>query len=89
VTTDPDELAEPARDAGEIEGRVEQIDYHAGRMTIAVGRRMYEVVVQPSTSISGRSKAFYEIADIKRGAHVEVLMSQKAGTYIAQIIHIL
>jgi hypothetical protein len=88
-----DEAAAPARNAGQIDGRVEDIDYHSGRMTIFVpwpaGRKTYDVVVQPSTSISGQSKAFYEIADIKKGAHVEVLMSQKAGTYIAQIIHLL
>jgi hypothetical protein len=88
-----DEAAAPARNAGQIDGRVEDIDYHSGRMTIVVpwpaGRKTYDVIVQPSTSISGQSKAFYEIADIKKGAHVEVLMSQKAGTYIAQIIHLL
>ena len=85
--------AAPSRNAGQIDGRVAEIDYHSGRMTVVVpwpsGRKDYDVLVQPGTSISGPSKSFYEIADIKKGAHVEVLMSQKAGTYIAQIIHLL
>ena len=85
--------AAPARNAGQIDGRVSEIDYHSGRMTVVVpspsGRKDYDVLVQPGTSISGPSKSFYEIADIKKGAHIEVLMSQKGGTYIAQIIHLL
>ncbi len=80
----------PGRNAGSVDGRVSEIDYRGSRMTvIAAGKRCYDILVQPSTSIVGKGKDFYEIADIKRGARVEVLLSEKAGAYIAQIIHLL
>jgi hypothetical protein len=82
-------LEAPGRSAGTIEGKVSEIDYRGSRMTVTAGKRCYDILVQPSTSIVGKGKDFYEIADIKRGARVEVLLSEKAGAYIAQIIHLL
>jgi hypothetical protein len=79
----------PGRSAGSIDGKVSEIDYRGSRMTVVAGKRCYDILVQPSTSIVGKGKDFYEIADIKRGARVEVLLSEKAGAYIAQIIHLL
>jgi len=79
----------PGRDAGSIDGKVSEIDYRGSRMTVLAGKRCYDVLIQPSTSITGKGKDFYEIADIKRGSRVEVLLSEKGGAYIAQIIHLL
>jgi hypothetical protein len=79
----------PGRDAGSVLGKVSEIDYRGSRMTVLAGKRCYTILIQPSTSILGKGKDFYEIADIKRGARVEVLLSEKAGAYIAQIIHLL
>ncbi len=79
----------PGRNVGSVGGKVSEIDYRSSRMTVLAGKRCYDIVVQPSTSIVGKSREFYEIADIKRGARVEVLLSEKGGAYIAQIIHLL
>jgi hypothetical protein len=79
----------PGRDAGSVDGKVSEIDYRGSHMTVLAGKRCYEILIQPSTSIVGKGKDFYEIADIKRGARVQVLLSEKAGAYIAQIIHLL
>lgn len=79
----------PGHDAGGVDGKVSEIDYRGSHMTVLAGKRCYAILIQPSTSIIGKGKDFYEIADIKRGARVEVLLSEKAGAYIAQIIHLL
>jgi len=79
----------PGRDAGSVDGRVMEIDYRGSHMTVLAGKRCYAILIQPSTSITGKGKDFYEIADIKRGSRVEVLLSEKGGAYIAQIIHLL
>jgi len=87
----PAELDEaPARNAGTIVGRVEGIDYKTGVMTVVTlgARRTYDVLVVPGTNILG-NRDFHTIADLKRGARVEILMSQHGATYTAQIIHLL
>jgi len=87
-----DSTAVPERSAGEIDGKVAEVDYHGERLVVAVpwpnGKKRYAIVVMPSTTIIGRGRDFYEISDIKKGAHISVLLSLKAGTYIAQIIHL-
>jgi hypothetical protein len=87
----PDEVS-PGKDAGTIDGRVGSIEYHTGRMTVDVSRggvkKTYDVVVVPGTNIQG-AKGFHTIADLKKGAHVQVLMSQHGSTYTAQIIRLL
>jgi len=85
------DVAVPAKDAGSIEGRIENIDYHTGLMTVDVlrgARRTYDVLVVPGTNIQG-AKDFHTIADLKKGARVQVLMSQHGSTYTAQIIRLL
>jgi hypothetical protein len=91
----PDEAgadAEPDEDGGTIEGRVASIDYHSGRMTVDVpeggGKKSYSVLVVPGTNIQGQ-KDFHTIADLKRGAHVQVLLSRHGSTNTAQIIRLL
>jgi len=87
----PEELDEaPARNAGTIVGRVDSIDYKTGVMTVVTqgAKRTYDVLVVPGTNILG-NRDFHTIADLKRGARVEILMSQHGATYTAQIIHLL
>jgi len=87
----PDEA--PAANAGvTIDGRISSIDYHSGKMTVDVGegggRKSYDVLVVPGTNIQGQ-KDFHTIADLKKGAHVEVLISRHGSTNTAQIIRLL
>jgi len=76
-----------AKDAGTIDGAVTAIDYRAGTMTVQSGARRIDVVILPSTNIAGDDN-FHTIADIKKGTHVEVILSKRAQTYTAQIIRL-
>jgi hypothetical protein len=80
--------AGPARNAGAIDGQVTAVDYHAGKITVKAGNAQYDITVLPSTSIEGHNDTFHTIADIRPGARVRVLMSERDGTYTAQIIHL-
>ena len=78
--------AVPARSAGTIEGLVTAIDYRSSTMSVVAGARRVDITILPSTNIQGANNAFRTIADIAKGSHVRVLLSQRAGTYTAQII---
>lgn len=82
----------PAKDGGTIDGIVSSIDYHSGRMTVDVGagggKKSYDILVVPGTNIQGQ-KDFHTIADLKKGARVQVLISRHGSTNTAQIIRLL
>ena len=77
-----------AKDAGSIEGEVVSVDYRTNRMIVRSGTTTYDVTVLPSTDFRGRTNSFHGFTDIKRGAHVDVMLSQRAQTLTAQIIHL-
>jgi len=82
--------APPGKNAGSIDGQVTSVDYAAGKISVKAANTRYDVIVLPSTSIQGKaSDTFHTIADIHKGAHVQVIMSQRAGAYTAQIIRLL
>ena len=78
----------PAKNAGSIDGQVVSVDYKSGRISVKAAGMQYDVVVSPSTEFRGHNNNFHTIADIQKGAHVQVMMSQRAGTYTAQIIRL-
>ena len=84
--SDAKQTAAPAKDAGSIDGTVTAIEYRAGMMSVAAGARHLDVTILPSTNITGKGDGFRTIADIHKGAHVHVLLSQRGETYSAQII---
>jgi hypothetical protein len=45
--------------------------------------------VLPSTDFRGRSNGFHGITDLHRGAHVNVMLSQREKTLTAQIVYLL
>jgi|HubBroStandDraft_6_1064221.scaffolds.fasta_scaffold588231_1 hypothetical protein len=76
------------RNGGQIRGHVMNVDYRSGMMTVqARNGRILDILVLPSTNISGRS-GFQTIADIARGAQVHVIMSRRGNSFIAQLITI-
>jgi hypothetical protein len=89
---DTEDAAIQARNAGSIDGRVTSIDYKTGEMLVEVGqggaKKTYDVMVVPGTNIQGNGD-FHTIADLKKGARIQVLMSQHGTTYTAQIIRLL
>ena len=89
VSVDKPKDQEQAKSAGTIDGQVEAIDYRAGTMSVQAGARKVDIIVLPSTNIQGTGNTFHTIADIKKGAHVRVLLSQRGSTYTAQLINLL
>ncbi len=77
-----------AKDAGSIDGEVVSVDYRTNRMSVRSGGQVYDVTVLPSTDFRGRTNSFHAITDIKRGAHVNIMLSQRAHMLTAQIIHL-
>lgn len=78
--------AKPATDAGTVTGTVSAIDYRANTMTVDAKGRKIAVTILPSTSIQGPGSGFHSVTEIKRGKTVTVLLSERAGTYSAQLI---
>ncbi|GAC1303326.1 MAG: hypothetical protein NVSMB19_13250 [Vulcanimicrobiaceae bacterium] len=84
-----DEKARPRmKDAGSVEGEVVSVDYRTSHFSVKAGGTTYDVVVLPSTDFQGHNNSFRGITDIKKGARVNVMLSQRAATYVAQIIHL-
>lgn len=79
---------ERAHDAGVVDGHVLSIDRAHGVMSVRSSRGTYDIVVLPSTTIRGESTEFHTIVDIQKNQHVRVFMSERAGVYYAQIIHL-
>jgi len=44
--------------------------------------------VLPSTTIQSSTNTFHTIADIVKGQRVQVFMSQRGNSYVAEIIHL-
>jgi|SRR5271165_6070622 len=91
TTPDPDAADNPAvraHYAGVIEGIVAAVDYRLGTISVQMPSRRLDVIVLPSTTIQGTSNAFHTIADIAKGQRVEVFMSQRGNSFIAEIIHL-
>jgi hypothetical protein len=87
----PDDRERPdhARNAGIIEGQVISVDYQRGMIGLLTpDRGRVDVMVLPSTNIQGRGDGFHTIADIGRGSRLRVFLSQRAGQFFAQIIHL-
>ncbi len=89
---DPPDAADKSqvrtKDAGSIEGDVVSVDYRTSHFSVKVGTTTYDIVVLPSTDFESKNNTFQGITDIKKGAHVSVMLSQRAATYVAQIIHL-
>ncbi len=89
---DEDENNKPhvrAKDAGSIDGEIVAVDYRTNHIIIKSGSSNYDVVVLPSTDFRGRSNGFHGITDLRRGAHVNVMLSLREKTLTAQIVHLL
>ncbi len=75
-----------AKNGGTVDGQVVAIDYRASTMAVQAGSKRLQIHVLPSTNIQGPGNAFHTIADIQKGAHVRVMLSQVGSTYNAQLI---
>ena len=78
-----------AKDAGSIDGEIVAVDYRTNHIVVKSGSSTYDVLVLPSTDFRGRSNGFHGITDLRRGAHVNVMLSKREKTLTAQIVHLL
>lgn len=76
------------KDVGSIEGEVVSVDYRTSHFGVRAGNMVYDVTVLPSTDFRGRNNAFRGFTDIKKGTRVNVMLSQRAASYVAQIIRL-
>lgn len=75
------------RSHGVVSGTIVGIDYGMASILVATPRGVVPVAVTPTTSIF-RGPGFSSFADLGRGAHVTVDVSEVDGRLIAQIIRI-
>ena len=72
-----------------LTGRIVSIDYLREKMLLAESRnRTATVYVLPSTNIVGKN-GYHTIADLKKGAHVEIYTSVRGTRTNAEIIKLL
>lgn len=73
-----------------LSGRIITIDYLREKMLLAESRnRTATVYILPSTNIVGKNDGYHTIADLKKGAHVEVYTSVRGTRTDAEIIKLL
>ncbi len=78
----------PKATAGVISGQVTSVDYQRGLLGVMSSGRKVDVTVLPSTSIQGKGSGYHSIAEIARGAQVQIFTSVSEGKVTAQIIRL-
>lgn len=73
---------------GVISGQVTSVDYQQGLIGVKSGGKNLDVIVLPSTNIEGPGSGYHSIAEIARGARVDIFTSLADGRYTAQIIRL-
>ena len=81
------ESGKPARDAGVIHGQIEDVDYSSGMIVVRNGKTRSTIAVLPSTTIYEHDE-YATLADLHRGATVDVSVSEVDGRLVAQIIRL-
>lgn len=78
----------PKATGGVISGQVMSVDHQRGLLGVMSSGHKVDVTVLPSTSIQGKGSGYHSIAEIARGAQVEIFTSVNAGKITAQIIRL-
>lgn len=73
--------------SGIVHGTIVRVDYLRERMLLREQRnKTLNVNILPSTNIQGKNGGYCTIADLKRGANVEIFTSVRGTRTEAQII---
>jgi len=80
--------AQPSRsDGGVIEGRVTNVDYARGVVTVeSTTQGRVDVTTMPTTSVQSDDPGYHTLTDVSKGSRVRIFISKTAGKVIAQII---
>ncbi|HEY0393792.1 MAG TPA: hypothetical protein VGD01_04790 [Candidatus Elarobacter sp.] len=80
----------PARDGGVIEGRVTNVDYSRGVVTVeSTTQGRVDVNTMPTTSVQSNDPGYHTLTDVAKGSKVQIFISKTAGKLVAQIIRLI
>ncbi|HEY0614619.1 MAG TPA: hypothetical protein VGC96_08255 [Candidatus Elarobacter sp.] len=80
----------PARDGGVIEGRVTNVDYSRGVVTVeSTTQGRVDVTTMPTTSVQSNDPGYHTLTDVSKGSKVQIFISKTAGKLVAQIIRLI
>lgn len=79
---------ERARDGGVIEGKVTNVDYSRGIVSVDGRNGKVDVSTMPTTSVQSDDPGYHTLTDVARGSKVRILISRTAGKLVAQIIRL-
>jgi hypothetical protein len=75
---------------GIIEGRVTNVDYSRGVISVdSTSQGKVEVATMPTTSVTSDDPGYHTLTDVSKGSKVQIFISRTAGKLVAQIIHLL
>ncbi|HEX3466007.1 MAG TPA: hypothetical protein VHS78_18310 [Candidatus Elarobacter sp.] len=78
------------RDGGVIEGRVTNVDYARGVVTVdSTNQGRVDVTTMPTTSVQSDDPGYHTLTDVAKGSRVRIFISKTAGKAVAQIIKLL
>jgi hypothetical protein len=79
-----------ARIGGVIFGKVTNVDYQSGVVTVdSKTRGKVDVSTMPTTSVQSDDPGYHTLTDVSRGSKVQIFISRTAGKLVAQIIRLL
>ena len=88
-TASPQADAGP-RDGGVIEGRVTNVDYSRGVISVdSTTQGKLDVSTMPTTSVQSGDPGYHTLTDVSKGSKVQIFISKTAGKLVAQIIRLI
>jgi hypothetical protein len=82
--------AAPARAGGVLEGRVTNVDYSRGVVTVdSTTQGRIDVSTMPTTSVQSDDPGYHTLTDVSKGSKVRIFISKTAGKVVAQIIRLI
>jgi hypothetical protein len=84
------QVEQTAHDGGIIEGRVTNVDYNRGVISVdSTTQGKVDVSTMPTTSVTAADPGYHTLTDVSKGSKVQIFISRTAGKLVAQIIHLL
>ena len=79
-----------ARNGGVIFGRVTNVNYQNGIVTVdSKSRGRVDVSTMPTTSVQSEDPGYHTLTDVSKGSKVQIFISRTAGKLVAQIIRLI
>ena len=77
-------------DGGVIEGKVTNVDYQRGVVTVdSTTQGKVDVATMPTTSVQSDDPGYHTLTDVSKGSKVQIFISKTAGKLVAQIIRLI